>query len=666
MDICQTGEVKTISAFAQAQEARRLKCEEDIKAASVKSRQNIEACINAVLEALRGRIIAEIALDEQRSKHNPIQSTNTMGMKRKEPNNAFEKLKFPSGMTYGHRSSLRKECSRFLRFAYLVDFISLEALANIYKNSVEELIARLQSLDIHADGRLDEIMEMDFDDASGNGQAQRGYEPLFHLSVTLDDSKQIPIEEIGRVPIDDFILPPRGKSQEKDFDLLSHLELEPEKNEEEEEGDAEEEGAPIEAVQLYRKTLPDVHTFWIKLEPDQNDFKTQITNDFQKGLDRIKVFTRWSQHGDLKKYADALEEWDDVVGDGWQEPDEKQLALDPLSWIADQEFYQTKDKRVEDIIDSAYAKAKKFLWRFQPILEIYWRNKQFDINILVNERLKNPIESLQNVMKLFKHYIVEFQTRLPSCTDIGLLQLDSKEIKKKLQPTPKAFNDQIEKLVPDVTKQRTDKNKQWLQESIAILREPVENVEEFVVQQGHLTVIDNRFQFVRDKVDLLGQFYAVLSDLSLNKPKKEDLANHTEAITQITALNQLVSNLQQAQESQSEKFKKSLNEKIPELNNAIDSLIQESIDDRFFDAENMAPDRLPKILEQLEAKKQTFHTFEQTSEKYNDWQIKLYVPQTDFANLDECRNQLINRHLMWNSLSEWQTMQAKWMDTNFG
>jgi len=92
-----------------------------------------------------------------------------MGMKRKEPNAPFEKLSFPSGMTYGHRSSLRKECSRFLRFAYLVDFISLEALANIYKNSVEELISRLASLDIHANERLPEIMKMEFDDASGSG-----------------------------------------------------------------------------------------------------------------------------------------------------------------------------------------------------------------------------------------------------------------------------------------------------------------------------------------------------------------------------------------------------------------------------------------------------------------------------------------------------------------
>jgi hypothetical protein len=58
---------------------------------------------------------------------------------------------------------------------------------------------------------------------------------LFHLNVQLDDSKTIPIDEIGQVPIDDFILPPRGKSKEEEFDLLSHLELEKERAEDEEE-----------------------------------------------------------------------------------------------------------------------------------------------------------------------------------------------------------------------------------------------------------------------------------------------------------------------------------------------------------------------------------------------------------------------------------------------
>lgn len=71
---------------------------------------------------------------------------------------------------------------------------------------------------------------------------------------------------------------------------------------------------------------------------------------------------------------------------------------------------------------------------------------------------------------------------MPSCTDIGLLQLDSKVIKTRLQPTPKEFNDKIEILVPTVNKKRTDECKEWLAKSISDLKLPVENVEEFVVQ----------------------------------------------------------------------------------------------------------------------------------------------------------------------------------------
>lgn len=85
-------------------------------------------------------------------------------MKRKTSNNVFEKLGFPEGMTYGHRSSLRKECSRFLRFAYLIDFLSLESLASIYIGSVCDLIRRLEDLNLYCD--MEKVMSIEFDDAS--------------------------------------------------------------------------------------------------------------------------------------------------------------------------------------------------------------------------------------------------------------------------------------------------------------------------------------------------------------------------------------------------------------------------------------------------------------------------------------------------------------------
>lgn len=37
------------------------------------------------------------------------------------------------------RSRLRSECMKFLKFSYLIDFLAMNSLKNIYQSSVEEL-----------------------------------------------------------------------------------------------------------------------------------------------------------------------------------------------------------------------------------------------------------------------------------------------------------------------------------------------------------------------------------------------------------------------------------------------------------------------------------------------------------------------------------------------
>ena len=71
----------------------------------------------------------------------------------------------------------------------------------------------------------------------------------------LNDSKPIPDQEIKLEAINDFVVPPRGTSEEHEFDLFAHLEIEPEKEEEEQDEEGEEPEATI-PVQLYKQTLP--------------------------------------------------------------------------------------------------------------------------------------------------------------------------------------------------------------------------------------------------------------------------------------------------------------------------------------------------------------------------------------------------------------------------
>jgi dynein heavy chain len=148
--------------------------------------------------------VSEIALTEERKKNDPVRSSGSVSMKRKAASNKYEKLGFPEGMTYGHRSSLRKECSRFLRFAYLVDFISLEALANIYTGSVHAMICRIKELDDNCD--MDEVLNADYDasNQAAGGVRGTGGEPLFFVSVELNEDAEIPDDQVVSTKIDYF------------------------------------------------------------------------------------------------------------------------------------------------------------------------------------------------------------------------------------------------------------------------------------------------------------------------------------------------------------------------------------------------------------------------------------------------------------------------------
>jgi hypothetical protein len=212
---------------------------------------------------------------------------------------------------------------------------------------------------------MEKIMTMDFDEAMRQpAPPQRGREPLFNVSVTLNDSRPIPDKEIKKVVCPDFILPPRGTSKESDFDLLCHLELEPEKTEEEERegegGAAVEIGKPVEVK--YKSTVPNISDHWLQMTPNSKDYINAVVLCFQEGLDSITNFKRWSKHADLQPYADALEEWDDIVGDVWEEHDEENL--NPFSWINENRLYTEQKEIVRECIDGAFDKVKRFLTRF--------------------------------------------------------------------------------------------------------------------------------------------------------------------------------------------------------------------------------------------------------------------------------------------------------------
>ena len=62
----------------------------------------------------------------------------------------------------------------------------------------------------------------------------------------------------------------------------------------------------------------------------------------------------------------------------------------------------------------------------------------------------------------------------------------------------------------------------------------------------------------------------------------------------------------------------------------------------------------------LDEKMEVFKHLEETAIKYNGWQEELRTDLTNFENIEELRECLTNRHLMWHSLDEWKILKESY------
>jgi hypothetical protein len=104
---------------------------------------------------------------------------------------------------------------------------------------------------------------------------------------------------------------------------------------------------------------------------------------------------------------------------------------------------------------------------------------------------------------------------------------------------------------------------------------PVSGVEEFVQQDEFYKFTNDRFQDVRDRVDMFGQIYNKLKDFNM-KIKKEDMDAFNESLASISNLSQLIQNVESTQEGNKELFKKTLNELVPKLDKEITEIFEEA------------------------------------------------------------------------------------------
>lgn len=289
VDIPSHADLYKLDDFMKFQEKRADEVRNHMSEISIKLRDNVMSNIRIVMDKLREEIVMDIAAEKNYGRINlqmfPI-SRKICPL--------YEKMGFPENMSYGQRTVLRKECSRFIRFSYLADYVCLESLKNVYVSSVKLLIKK-----IYEQVREINNSELNSEDSeyAQSINKRKLKNPLFKIEIVLDET---PINEALKRDLEDEMLAP-GLNPDL-FHPNIHLVVEDTDNH-------------ISFTPVKASYVPDIHKIWLKLVPNKQKFLDSLLSLVYTGLDCMKVVERWSKHPDLNDFASALEEWDDKVAE---------------------------------------------------------------------------------------------------------------------------------------------------------------------------------------------------------------------------------------------------------------------------------------------------------------------------------------------------------------
>jgi hypothetical protein len=109
------------------------------------------------------------------------------------------------------------------------------------------------------------------------------------------------------------------------------------------------------------RNVRDLHSLWIEPRPNQEFICTLLINTLKEGTESLNNFEKWGMHHALQVYDSALEVWDARSYEAWEQEDEdeEEPMLQCETWLQDTHMYIYKEKLIQDLVMSGYAKINR-------------------------------------------------------------------------------------------------------------------------------------------------------------------------------------------------------------------------------------------------------------------------------------------------------------------
>lgn len=328
---------------------------------------------------------------------------------------------------------------------------------------------------------------------------------------------------------------------------------------------------------------------------------------------------------------------------------------DMLTTIRNGPTYVTCKEAINTHIRAAYGSVKEYLNIFEPYRQLYLKNltNVVDIPALFPT---GEMEVFQNTITEYREQI-ELFSQVPRYSDLGVMFVDSADLKLAMIPSPVDCLNGIKGYLPLLITEKAQELSQLIGGMNPVLAGEPTTVEAYVnkkkvkdIATAGLEEYNNRQSYIRSLVNVMDDnLWQVPDDVKALMRMLKDSLIALEANIQLA---------EGREEEETKKFSVQVTDECPKVLKKLTE-VREQLDNAQIADPDAIDEKVVKFLAQQEI---DFARLKSRVEKLQEYQTILRLPVDDFEIIEEVGSDLNLKIRLWNDRVEWTKLRTKIME----
>uniref|UniRef100_A0A673W197 Dynein axonemal heavy chain 6 n=1 Tax=Salmo trutta TaxID=8032 RepID=A0A673W197_SALTR len=311
---------------------------------------------------------------------------------------------------------------------------------------------------------------------------------------------------------------------------------------------------------------------------------------------------------------------------------------------------------IKQSLQFAFDSASVYARTFESFRVFYRENESLDLDALRDQdHVAFFTESLEKYHGEHKEALAIKQKR-----HLGLLLVDTTLLKGKLIPSPLRCLEAINDMLPLLAKRKIDAIIAEAQDAQFKLEFIPSATTEFVNSLTFLEEIQERMEWLDEQTETVCQMYKLIDSYSVPSPP-EDFAVYATLKPSVTAVRNAIDKAVGEKDANVDKFCIHLQRDITDLNKEVKRVKQQAQNNQIMDINAERP-KVRLLLEEVQVSIDELQT---QAFQYKSFQKNFKVEVTKYEALEELSAEVKLKQLLWDSLEEWDALQAGWMECKF-